>query len=61
MRLDVFLSPSALTPAALDGRILAVPDALQTRTHFTRVWRSGFSTGAGVRRGAIGAATDRGV
>lgn len=61
MRLDVFLSPSALTPAAVDGCIVAAPDVLQTGTRHTRAMLAEFSTRAVVRRGAIGAATDRGV
>ena len=32
MRLDVFLAPSELTPAALDGRIVAVIDVLRATT-----------------------------
>ena len=32
MRLDVFLAPSELTPAALDGRVVAVVDVLRATT-----------------------------
>ena len=44
MRLDVFLAPSELTPAALDGRIVAVIDVLRATTTIAAALHAGART-----------------
>jgi 2-phosphosulfolactate phosphatase len=44
VRLDVFLSPSELTPAALDGRIVAVIDVLRATTTIAAALHAGART-----------------
>jgi 2-phosphosulfolactate phosphatase len=44
VRLDVFLAPSELTPAALDGRIVAVIDVLRATTTIAAALHAGART-----------------
>ncbi len=44
MRLDVFLAPSELTPAALDGRVVAVIDVLRATTTIAAALHAGART-----------------
>ena len=44
MRLDVFLVPSELTPAALDGRVVAVIDVLRATTTIAAALHAGART-----------------
>jgi 2-phosphosulfolactate phosphatase len=44
VRLDVFLAPSELTPAALDGRIVAVIDVLRATTTIASALHAGART-----------------
>lgn len=44
MRLDVFLAPSELSPAALDGRIVAVIDVLRATTTIAAALHAGART-----------------
>ncbi len=44
MRLDVFLAPSELTPAALDGRVVAVIDVLRATTTIAAALYAGART-----------------
>ena len=44
MRLDVYLAPSELTPAALDGRIVAVIDVLRATTTIAAALHAGART-----------------
>ncbi len=44
MRIDVFLAPSELTPAALDGRVVAVIDVLRATTTIAAALHAGART-----------------
>lgn len=44
MRLDVYLAPSELTPAALDGRVVAVIDVLRATTTIAAALHAGART-----------------
>ena len=44
MRLDVFLTPSELTPAVLDGRVVAVIDVLRATTTIAAALFAGAQT-----------------